>query len=57
MSPASGRVHRYDYRNMIERHIRPTLGRKKVAEVAWADVDALHRKMTKAGRPRRPTAW
>jgi integrase len=40
----------YDYRNIIERHIRPALGRKKVAEVAWADVDALHRKVTKAGR-------
>jgi integrase len=40
----------YDYRNMIERHLRPTLGRMKVAEVAWGDVDALHRKITKAGR-------
>ena len=40
----------YDYRNIIERHIRPALGRKKVAEVAWGDVDALHRKITKAGR-------
>jgi integrase len=40
----------YDYRNVVERHIRPALGRKKVAEVAWADVDALHRKITKAGR-------
>jgi integrase len=39
----------YDYRNVVERHIRPALGRKKVAEVAWADVDALHRKITKAG--------
>jgi integrase len=40
----------YDYRNVIERHIRPALGRMKVAEVAWSDVDALHRKVTKAGR-------
>jgi integrase len=40
----------YDYRNVIERHIRPALGRMKVAEVAWSDVDALHRKITKAGR-------
>jgi integrase len=40
----------YDYRNVIERHIRPALGRVKVAEVAWANVDALHRKITKAGR-------
>jgi integrase len=40
----------YDYRNVIERHIRPALGRMKVAEVAWSDVDTLHRKITKAGR-------
>jgi integrase len=40
----------YDYKNVIERHIRPALGRMKVTEVAWADVDALHRKITKAGR-------
>jgi integrase len=40
----------YDYCNVIERHIRPALGRLKVAEVAWSDVDTLHRKITKAGR-------
>jgi integrase len=40
----------YDYRNMIERHLRPALGRMKVAEVAWGDVDALHRGITKTGR-------
>src|SRR5262249_42589597 len=40
----------YDYRNVIERHIRPALGRSKVAEVTWSDIDALHRKITKAGR-------
>jgi integrase len=39
----------YDYRNVIERHIRPALGRMKVAEVQWADIDGLHRKITKAG--------
>jgi integrase len=45
------RLHtQYDYRNVIEGHIRPALGRMKVAEVAWGDVDALHRKITKAGR-------
>jgi integrase len=38
------------YRNAIEHYIRPALGRTKVAEIAWADVDALHRKVTKAGR-------
>jgi integrase len=40
----------YDYKNVIERHIRPALGRMKAAEVAWRDVDALHRRITKAGR-------
>jgi integrase len=39
----------YDYRNIIERHIRPALGRMKVVEVTWNDVDALHRKITKGG--------
>jgi hypothetical protein len=41
----------HDYRVIIERHIRPALGKMKVAEVAWGDVDALHRKVTKAGSP------
>jgi integrase len=40
-----------DYRRMIERHIRPALGRAKVAALTWGDVDALHRKITKAGSP------
>lgn len=40
-----------DYRIAIERHIRPAIGNKKVAEVAWNDVDALHRKLTKKGKP------
>jgi integrase len=39
----------YDYKLAVERHIRPALGRKKVAEVGWSDIDALHRKITKAG--------
>ena len=38
-----------DYRRAIALYIRPTLGHLKVADVAWADVDALHRKITKAG--------
>src|SRR5262249_60134225 len=37
----------YDYRNVIERHIRPAIGRMKAAEVGWSDIDALHRKITK----------
>jgi integrase len=40
----------YDYKGVIEKHIRPALGRMKVTEVAWADIDALHRRVTKAGR-------
>jgi integrase len=40
-----------DYRIAIERHIRPAIGGKKVAEATWADFDALHRKLTKAGTP------
>ena len=40
-----------DYRRSIRLYIRPVLGRLKVADVAWADVDALHRKITKAGHP------
>ena len=40
----------YDYRGIVERHIRPALGRMKVGEVSFRDVDALHRKITKAGR-------
>jgi len=39
----------YDYKIAIERHIRPAIGRMKVAEVAWAHIDGLHRKITKAG--------
>jgi integrase len=39
----------YDYKGILERHIRPAMGRLKVAEVTWSDVDALHRKITKAG--------
>ena len=40
----------YDYRNVVARHIAPALGRLKVAEVSYSDIDALHRKITKAGR-------
>jgi integrase len=40
-----------DYRRSIRLYIRPTLGGLKVADVAWSDVDALHRKITKAGHP------
>jgi len=40
----------YDYKNAIKNHIRPALGRMKVAEVAFEHVNALHRKLTRAGK-------
>jgi integrase len=45
--PSTGR----DYRHMLAIHIRPSLGRLKVAEVAFSDIDALHRKITRNGSP------
>jgi integrase len=42
---------RGDYLRMLDLHIRPALGRMKVADVAWSDIDALHRRITKAGSP------
>jgi integrase len=41
------------YRQQIAAEIRPALGRRKVAEIVFADVDALHRAITKRGRPYR----
>ena len=39
-----------DYRRMLANHIRPHFGpHTKVADVTFADVDALHRKITKSG--------
>jgi integrase len=39
-----------DYLRMLRVHIRPHFGQHaKVADVTFADVDALHRKITKAG--------
>jgi len=35
-----------EYRRIIERTIRPELGALKVAEVAYADIDRMHRKLT-----------
>jgi hypothetical protein len=34
-----------EYRRLIERHLLPMLGRKKVAEVTGEDMDRLHSKM------------
>jgi integrase len=39
-----------DYRRMLGNHIRPHFGaHAKVADVTFADVDALHRKITRSG--------
>ncbi len=38
-------------RAKIERHIRSRLGNQKVATVSFADIDRLHRDLTKAGSP------
>ena len=39
-----------DYRQMLDNHIRPHFGRHpKVADVRFADVEALHRKITRRG--------
>jgi len=43
----------YGYRLQIENDIRPALGRHKVAEVTFADVDRLHRHITAAGTPQK----
>ena len=40
-----------DYGRMLANHIRPALGHLKVSEVTFTDIDALHRKLSKAGHP------
>ena len=40
-----------DYRAMIEREIKPALKHRKVSEIAFSDIDGLHRKITKRGAP------
>jgi integrase len=42
-----------DYRSMLRVHVRPELGRRKVNAVEFADVDALHRAVTKRSGPYR----
>jgi len=42
-----------DYKSMLSVHIRPALGRRKVATLAYSDVDALHREITKSSGPYR----
>jgi integrase len=36
-----------DYRGLAEKYVRPNLGDMKVADVAFADIDRLHRKISK----------
>jgi integrase len=43
LRPSSAR----DYKSVLTCHVRPALGRRKVAAVAFADVDTLHRDVTK----------
>ena len=38
-----------DYKRMIANHIRPALKHLKVADVAFEDIDRLHRRITAAG--------
>jgi integrase len=43
-----------DYRRMLRNHIRPHFGQHaKVAEIDFTDIDALHRKISKAGHMHR----
>jgi integrase len=39
------------YRMIIEKRIRPALGRHKVGSVTYTDIDSLHRRITKEGAP------
>jgi integrase len=39
------------YKSMLRVQIRPTLGKRKVATLAYEDVDALHREVTKQSGP------
>jgi integrase len=43
-----------DYRLMLKTYVVPHFGEhRKVADITFADIDALHRKITKAGHPYR----
>lgn len=42
-----------EYRALIENEIRPSLKHLKAAAVSYADIDGLHRKITKRGVPAR----
>jgi hypothetical protein len=38
---------------MLAVHVRPALGKRKVSTLAYSDVDALHREITKGSGPYR----
>ncbi len=42
-----------EHRDMIANFVLPAIGTKKVAEIAFTDIDALHRKITARGTPTR----
>jgi integrase len=42
-----------DYKSMFRVHVRPALGRHKVASLTFSDVDKLHRALTKHSGPYR----
>jgi len=42
-----------DYRSILTGHIRPALGKRKVASLLYEDIDALHRAITKNAGPYR----
>jgi integrase len=42
-----------EYVSILRRHIRPALGKRKVATLAFADIDALHHRVTKGAGPYR----
>ena len=51
--PRRGASTAADYHSMISKHIAPTLGHLKVAEVTFADIDRLHHRLTGSGNPYR----
>jgi integrase len=42
-----------DYKSMLRAHVRPALGKRKVAGLAFDDIDTLHREVTKQSGPYR----
>jgi integrase len=42
-----------DYRSILQRHVRPALGRHKISAVDFANIDRLHQTVTKASGPYR----